>query len=395
MLEAGDIDQLCRGRGWTRTRLIHALRSAAQQKDEALPADESLRRMVRQWVSGTRHPSPLYASLLADVFGVPFGPPSPPVSKTESSTMDELDERLSRAAAVDRDVIVLLQDQTQILRGLDRRLGAAQLHAETRAHFEQMAGLLPYATGSGPRAQLAAAVAQAASLAGWQALDMGLQREAWLLHEQARAAAHECGDPATLAHVTAQQACVLVDVDRVEEASRVVERAASAAGSRIPKLLRSWLWALYAETRAAAGDGRRTRRALERADALFASDVGDGLPFLFLDETHLARWRGHCLARLGDEEATTHLVRAAEDLDPSFVRAGAGLHCDLAVALAVAGDLDGAQDEVKRAQAMADLTTSTRQRRRAARILGALQGTGATPPITPTGERPIPRHSVA
>ncbi|WP_380164650.1 hypothetical protein [Jannaschia sp. R86511] len=197
MMEAGDIDQLCRDRGWTRTRLIHALRSAAHLRGEALPADESLRRMVRQWVSGTRQPSPLYASLLAAVFGVPFGPPSPPVPETARSTMDELDERLSRAAAVDRDVVVLLQHQTQILRGLDRRLGAAQLHAETRAHLEQMAGLLPYATGSGPRAQLAAAVAQAASLAGWQALDMGLEREAWLLHEQARAAAHECDDPAT------------------------------------------------------------------------------------------------------------------------------------------------------------------------------------------------------
>ena len=372
MLKPGDIDQLCRDRGWTRTRLVHALRSAAQRRDDALPADDSLRRMVRQWVSGTRQPSPLYASLLADVFGVPFGPPGPPAPEPESSTMDELDERLSRAAAVDQDVVVLLQDQTQSLRSLDRRLGAAQLHTQSRAHVDQMAGLLPYATGSGTRAQLAGAVAQAASLAGWQALDMGLEREAWLLHEQARAAAHECDDPATLAHVTAQQACVLIDLDRVDEASRVVERAATAAGSRIPGLLRAWLWALYAETRAAAGDEPRTRRALERADALLAGTDSIDLPFLFLDGTHLARWRGHCLARLGAEEAITHLTQAAEALDPTFVRAGAGLHCDLAAALTAAGELDAAEAEVGRAQALASLTTSTRQQRRVARAAAAI-----------------------
>ena len=373
MLEAGDIDQLCRDRGWTRTRLIHALRSAAQRRGDVLPADDSLRRMVRQWVSRTRQPSTLYASLLSDVFGVPFGRPTPPVTGQEESTRAELDERLARAAAVDRDVVALLEDQTQCLRGLDRRIGATQLHAQSLAHVEQMAGLLPYAVGSGPRAQLAAAVAQAASLAGWQALDMGLEREAWLLHEQARCAARESEDPATLAHVTAQQACVLIDIDRVDEASRVVERAMAAAGSRIPGLLGAWLSALYAETRAAAGDELRTRRALERADALLTRNDGDGLPFLFLDETHLARWRGHCLGRLGEEEAIAFLTLAAQTLDPSFVRAGAGLHCDLAAALAATGQLDAAEAEARRAQALARLTTSIRQQRRVQQISASIK----------------------
>jgi len=177
----------------------------------------------------------------------------------------------------------------------------------------------------------------------------------------------------TCASVAAQQACVLIDLDRLDEASRLVERAATTAGSRIPGLLRAWLWALYAETRAAAGDELRTRRALERADALLPSVISDDLPFLFLDETHLARWRGHCLARLGAEEAITHLTRAAEALDPSFVRAGAGLHCDLAAALTAAGELDAAQAEVGRAQALASLTTSTRQRRRVQRVSAAIE----------------------
>lgn len=99
---------------------------------------------------------------------------------------------------------------------------------------------------------------------------------------------------------------------------------------------------------------------------------GDDLPFLFLDATHFSRWRGHCLARLGEQGAIAHLTRAAEALDPSFVRAGAGLHCDLAAALAAAGELDAADAAVRRADALAKRTTSTRQQRRVRQAAAAI-----------------------
>ena len=58
---------------------------------------------------------------------------------------------------------------------------------------------------------------------------------------------------------------------------------------------------------------------------------------------HLARWRGHALARFGHPDAITVLTDALNRLDPSFVRAETALRVDLATALA-AGDK---QDEAR------------------------------------------------
>jgi hypothetical protein len=46
-----------------------------------------------------------------------------------------------------------------------------------------------------------------------------------------------------------------------------------------------------------------------------------GLPYLALDEVHLARWRGHSLARLGDTEAIGDLRSALDRMDHSFTSA--------------------------------------------------------------------------
>jgi hypothetical protein len=58
----------------------------------------------------------------------------------------------------------------------------------------------------------AAVLADAAGLAGWQALDTGSPAEAWLRHESAKAAAREAGSPVHLAHAMGQQAYALLDL---------------------------------------------------------------------------------------------------------------------------------------------------------------------------------------
>jgi hypothetical protein len=55
---------------------------------------------------------------------------------------------------------------------LDRRLGTAALVQQTEVHVAQMQVVLQRSVG-GKRADLAAAFAAAAGLAGWQALDQG------------------------------------------------------------------------------------------------------------------------------------------------------------------------------------------------------------------------------
>jgi ATP/maltotriose-dependent transcriptional regulator MalT len=116
---------------------------------------------------------------------------------------------------------------------------------------------------------------------------------------------------------------------------------------------------------AAAGQESICRKALDSA----AQEVGHGpasedLPYLALNETHLARWRGNCLILFGDPQTADDLSAALTAMDDSFTRAEAGLRCDLAAALHVRGEQDEARQHLKRARELAQVTGSARQRRR-------------------------------
>ncbi|MBI1759325.1 MAG: hypothetical protein HYR62_08890 [Actinobacteria bacterium] len=378
-MQATDIAALCHEKGWARTRLVHELRVVARQRNLGqLPEDASLKRMVRQWVSGERGLSHFYADLLTTVFGVPFavGRPSDRAATSSGDRPDqslggELAARIaSTASVVDDGLVELLETQTDSFRALDRRLGAGYLLPQTSAHVGQITDLLKHALPGGCRESLAAAGAEAAALAGWQALDLGDPDRAWLLHETGKAAARESANDAVLAHVTAQQAYVLLDLDLAGDALAVMRYARETAGTRVPPVLRAWLWAAEAESLAAVGDDHAARSALDQAAQLLPADPGEqSLPYVFLDQTHLSRWRGHCLARLGATEAIDDLAGAIDRHDPTFARAAAGLHCDLALAYSQRGDHGPARAEAATAQRLAAQLASTRQQRRISRLL--------------------------
>jgi transcriptional regulator with XRE-family HTH domain len=278
-----------------------------------------------------------------------------PQDRAEETTPDELSSRLSWAgAALDAELVVLFEQQTQSYRLLDRRLGARQLLAQTEGHVLQMA----------------AALAEAAALAGWQALDLGQPDRAWSLHETARAAAAQSGDSAVIAHVCAQQAYALLDVDRPADAVDQVRHARETAGTRIPGILRAWLWAAEAEALAGTGCQDAVRTAIDHAVHLIDDDA-EAVPYLALDQMHLIRWRGHCLARLGVADAIEDLSLALETLDPSFVRAAAGLHCDLAIAHGARHEVEIAQRHAAQATRLAAATMSIRQQRRIRQLVAS------------------------
>ena len=87
-----------------------------------------------------------------------------------------------------------------------------------------------------------------------------------------------------------------------------------------------------------------------------------------LTQEHLARWRGHCLARLGDPEAVVSLPRARA-AEGDSVRAATSLHADMALALLHAGSVREAGEEAKLALEMAERYGSARQRNRLLAIL--------------------------
>lgn len=366
-MRESDIDRLCTDRGWSRGRLALELRQAARRTGLTLPADESLKRMIRQWVNGDRSLSEMYADLFSLAFGVAFEVAS---DDDSGDGPDTLAQELGRVgSALDGELVDLFEQQTQSFRTLDRRLGARRLLAQTESHVHQMTDLLAFALCGASRSALAEAVAEAAALAGWQALDLGRPDRSWMLHETAKSAARDSGNPAVIAHVSAQQAFALLDLDRPRDAVQQVRHARREAAGKVPAVLEAWLWAAEAEALAAAGAGGTARTALDAAAEAIERSEDDQLAYLFLDGVHLARWRGHCLARVGAGEAIVELTAALEGLDPSFTRARAGLLVDLAVAHAGRGEQDAAHARAAEAHALAEATTSARQKKRILRLL--------------------------
>jgi hypothetical protein len=369
---ANRLGQARADRGWTKSRLIHELRTAARGHGESLVSDASIARRIAAWENGGGTVGDFYRDLLCKVYGrsaaelglVELPPDPTPVAL-------ELVERELTLSSLDAGLVELLRTHTQSIRMLDRRLGGATIYQQCAAHVEQIERLVRYSLPGTDREAAADELSQAAALAGWQALDMGRMDDAWRLHEVATAAGRESGQPAGLAYARAQQAYVLLDAGRAEDAHAVIHHAHREAGTKVPGVLRAWLHAAAGEALAAAGHRDGALRALDAA----AHDLDDGgddrsLPYVMLGAGHLARWRGHCLARLGEEQAIEDLTSALDVMgEGQYGRAEAGLRVDLAIAFRARGDATESHHHARRAADVAGRTGSERQRRRIAELL--------------------------
>jgi len=292
---------------------------------------------------------------------------TPPRSTAQASSGQdaELLRQITAARSIDSTVVRVLQGETDNIRLLDRRLGAPAVAGKLEAHISYIETGLRYSLRPGNREQLAWALADASALAGWQAVDMGRLPRAWTHFERAVAAAREAGDPCLLAFAAGEQAYVLLDLHRPAEALAMVRAAYDETHAAIPHQVRGWLRAAEAEMAAAAGEEPTCRSALDTA----AREIGHGpttedLPYLALNEAHLARWRGNCLVVFGDPQTADDLSTALAAMDDGFTRAEASLRCDLAAALHVRGEQDEARHHLKKARELAQVTGSARQRRR-------------------------------
>lgn len=247
---------------------------------------------------------------------------------------------------------------------MDRQVNGLVVVQELDAHLNTIHWLFEHTMSATQRLALAAELADAEALAAWVALDRGDVDKAWHHHENARIFAREAESPALLAHAMVQQAFVLPEIDQAAVAVELVREARTLAGTVIPGLLAAWLWAGEGEVLAAAGDDAGSRRAFDKAIQLLPRDGHDPeLPYLQLDEAHLARWQGNALARLGDQTAIDRLY-AALDAPDNSLRALAGLHVDLAIAHTADGDNNQADAHIAQAHDFAVRAGSRRQLRR-------------------------------
>ncbi|MCI3276271.1 XRE family transcriptional regulator [Streptomyces cylindrosporus] len=326
---------------------------------------------VSEWENGKRTISDRYAEILRRLLGVTdveLRGGADAVALPVADGYDELLSRIDSASSVGESMVQAFNAQTELLRTMDRQLGAAGLVDQMTGHLAALEDALNFAVLPSTRRPVALALAGASTLAAWQAIDSGAVERAWRHYELAKRAAHDAEAPMYLAHAMAEQAYVLCEAGRPALGVELVRDAQRSLGQDGSPRLRAWLYAAEAELCAhVPGMADDCRRALDTAMATIPPGSEDRDPdmlSIFLNGAHLTRWQGNVLALLGDDDAVTSLYSALEVADPTFVRAKAGLHTDLAQAHVARAEYDDAHTHLRQARLLASRTGSVRQRRR-------------------------------
>ncbi|MFB9304931.1 tetratricopeptide repeat protein [Kibdelosporangium philippinense] len=260
--------------GYSADEVIRMLLRRADALAVPVMSATSLKTKVSRWENGHEAVSAQYQRLFRDIYGrtneeVGFLP------EQDDSDADELVARITVARRIDADMVERFRQQVENARHVDRRFGGVVLLDQLRSTIKQLEGLLTFSTAQGHREALAGILTEASALAGWEALDRAAFNQAWDHHERAKAAAHQAESPVLLAHATAQQAFILIDLGEIRGAVDLLESARSVAEHTAPSLLRAWLAAAHGEGLAAAGRRDDALRAFDTANALVPTDPVD------------------------------------------------------------------------------------------------------------------------
>ncbi|MFC8492434.1 helix-turn-helix domain-containing protein [Streptomyces sp. NPDC057235] len=367
-------------RGWSQDRLIFEMQRFAEQRLLDIASAASLKTYVSEWENGRRALTDRYASILRQLLGATDTElrGEPGTTEPQADGYTDLLSRIDAAGSLSQSMVPSFLAQTELLRTMDRQMGATGLVDQMNGHLAAMDEALTFAVLPAVRRPLATALAGASTLAAWQALDAGAVDRAWRRYELAKKAAQDAESTLYLAHAMGEQAYVLADAGRPQLAVELVRDAQRTYPERQSPRLRAWLAAAEAELCAAVGGPEMesaARVALERATALLPDDgeVRDAdMLSIFLNIGHLLRWRGNVLVKLGDASAMEELYTSLRSADETFVRANSGIHCDLTQAHLARGELDEARSHLQKARLLANRTGSVRYRRRVELLTGRL-----------------------
>ena len=362
-----------REREWSQTRLIGELERVAQRRGVTLPSRETLKSRVSRWENNHAVPDEFYRQLLREAFGLDdrelgFAHES---SGVVTPAVDELRARLSTSKETNAVLVDSLRNQTEAIRAQDRQYGAGPLLEQMRGHVDNIEQHLGHAIFDSSRQPLATLLADAASLAGWQALDLGALDQAWRFFETAGKAALQGHDIALYAFARVEQAHVLVDLGEPQAAADLDDSVWTETGKAVAPGVRCWLAAASAEMHATAGANEPAMKMLTEAESSADALDGELPPYLVFNQTHLDRWCGHTLVLLNDPAAEERLRQSIDDMDSSFTRAGAALRIDLATALQSRGEKAESAEYLGQAELLARRVGSRRQMMRLQRLRGS------------------------
>jgi hypothetical protein len=257
--------------GWSQDRVIRELRKRERLLRVQLGSDASVKTQISRHENGKIAPDRDWRLAYRLIYGrtdeeLGFG-----LTGHSQAPADDLAVRLAASRPVTAAEIVVMRRQIDNIRALDRQLGAPAVLEQLRALMATMTSLLTYSLRPGVRGPLAAALVEAGTLAGWQALDVGSPGQAWRHYEMAKAAAREAQSPRLLAHAMGEQSYALLDVGDAQQAIELIGESRGVSSRRGSPLLTAWLFAAEAEAHAAAKDDASCCRALDMADATAVS----------------------------------------------------------------------------------------------------------------------------
>lgn len=355
-----DIDALCKQRGWSRARLILELRKAAQVEGRRLPNDESMTRMIREWVHRRREPT-AYFDLLSTAFGVPFGPaPLAPTVDPTGGLMAAASEicadAMVRSNRLGADVISQLFDQLKHL-SRDYNMQAPSAVIDSANGLRRMSlQLLESTRRPSEQADLYAIAAASAALTASMAFDLDQWGAAARLADAGVSYAELAGHSSLEAWTLGLRATLAFWNDEPDRALSAVDRGLTMAPAGTPRVR-----LLYIASRAYAvqGDAKSAARVLAEAerDQAVSADRPDELhdqiggEFRF-DLARSAACAGATWLQLGDgdeaERYTSQALTAFTDVaDPQQFSQRVGAQIDTAAARLLRGELTGAEDAIR------------------------------------------------
>jgi hypothetical protein len=339
----------------------------------ALPSLQTLKSRVSRWENGHSVPDEFYRQLLREALGMDdrelgF---TPEAEEPLAPAADELHLRLALSKRTDGALLEALRAQTEAIRVQDREFGAGLLLEQMRGHVRNLEAHLSHTVFDAGRRPIAHILADAAALAGWQALDVGALDQAWRSFESSSAASRQAGDQSLYAFARLEQAQVLTELELPAAAADLAETIWLEVGDAATPAVRCWMAAATAEMLAVADRREDALRMIGVAESLAGGISRDRPSYLVFDTTHLNRWIGHSLVQLDDSGAEQVLKDAQTAMDASFTRASASLTLDLAAAVLLRDDQQQSNDLLARGEALAKKVGSRRQLRRAQQLRAA------------------------
>jgi tetratricopeptide (TPR) repeat protein len=354
------------------------VRTAKASRIPMQPDAQGLRGTISRWENGHQIPDEMARRVLRIMYAATdneLGFTSETVPVVADNQEQELAAHLASSTRVDAALVGALAAEVEALRHQDRTFGAALLSERMSGLVSQLVQLMDHSLTPETSIGLAAVLADAATLAGWQAVDTGTTVRAWGHFTTATHAARAAGSNTLLAHAVGERAYAILQTGDAATARATVTHALTL--DSLPPRVQAWLHAASAEFAAADNARDDALRAFDNADTALPThgSSDEDSPFILLDHTHLTRWRGSALARLGDPDALQHLTTALNAPQGSNTARGtAGLHADLASAYAVLRDREQALHHLREAERLARQIGSQRLQARLLRVRGQIPG---------------------